>query len=117
MHRKMLFILLKQYKMNELKQEASTSETNCWWRYNRLPFSVIADEVVDDANKEQLSLYLQFVDSSGVHEMFADLVDVERNTGAVFADAILQRLAVWELPLSCLRGQSYDGSSNMSARN
>ena len=77
-------------------------------------FSIIADEVVDVANKEQLSLCLRFVDSSGVHEMFADFVEVERITGAVLADAILQRLAAWGLPLSCLRGQCYDGSSNMS---
>ena len=76
-------------------------------------FSIIADEVVDVANKEQLSLCSQFVDSSGVHEMFADFVEVERITGAVLADAILQRLAAWGLPLSCLR-ECYDGSSNMS---
>ena len=61
-------------------------------------FSVIADEVVDVANKEQLSLCLRFVDSSGVHEMFADLGEVEQITGAVLADAILQHLAVWGLP-------------------
>ena len=46
--------------------------------------------------------------------MFTDFVEVERITGAVLADAILQRLAAWGLPLSCISGQCYDGSSNMS---
>ena len=100
--------------MNELKQQTSTSETNCDESKTGYLFSIIADEVVEVANKEQLSLCLQFVNSSGVHEILADFVEVERITGAGLADAILQRLAAWGLPLSCLCGQCYDDSSNMS---
>ena len=77
-------------------------------------FSVIADEVVDVANKEQLSICLQFADGTGVHELFADLVEVEHITGADLADTIIQKLAAWGLEISCLRGQCYDGSSNMA---
>ena len=73
--------------------------------------SIIADEVVDVANKEQLLICLQFADGTGVHELFADFVEVvQRITGAVLADTILQKLAAWRLEISCLRGQCYDGS-------
>ena len=76
-------------------------------------FSVIADQVVDVANKKQLSICLWFADGTGVRELFADFVEVECITGAVLADTILQKLAAWRLEISCLCGQCYDGSSNM----
>ena len=69
---------------------------------------------MDVTNKEQLSICLRFADGTGVHELFADFVEVERITGAVLADTILQKLAAWGLEISCLRGQCYDGSSNMA---
>ena len=47
-------------------------------------------------------------------KFFADFAEVERITGSTLADTILQRLADWGLPVSGLRGQCYDGSSNMS---
>ena len=68
---------------------------------------------MDFANKEQLSICLRFADGTGVHELFADFVEVECITGAVLTDTILQKLAAWGLEFSCLRGQCYDGSSNM----
>ena len=46
--------------------------------------------------------------------MFVDFSEVQRITGANLANTITQRLADWALPLSGLRGQCYDGSSNMS---
>ena len=63
------------------------------------------------SNKEQLSICLCYVDVDGVHEVFADFAEVQRITGANLANTITQRLADWELPLSGLRGQRYDGSS------
>ena len=77
-------------------------------------YSVIADEVCDISNKEQLSLCIRYVHDSAVKEVFLDFVQVERITGKVLADTILHNLAAWGLPLSHLRGQCYDGSSNMS---
>ena len=67
------------------------------------------------SNKEQFSICLRYVDVDGVHEVFADFAEVRRITGAAnLANTITQRLADWGLPLSGLRGQCYDGSSNMS---
>jgi len=77
-------------------------------------FSVITDEVADIANKEQISICLCYVFGNHVKEVFADFVPVERITGEVLADAIVGRLTTWGLSLADLRGQCYDGSSNMS---
>ena len=44
-------------------------------------YSVIADEVTDAANKEEVSLTLRFVVDGVVKEMFVDFVEVERITG------------------------------------
>ena len=49
-------------------------------------YSVIADEVTDVANKEQLSLCLRYVHNEHVKEVFIDFVEVERITGQVLAD-------------------------------
>ena len=67
-------------------------------------YSIIADEVCDVSNKEQLSLCLRYVQASSVKDRFLDLVQVERITGRVLASAILQCLRTWGLPLCNLRG-------------
>lgn len=77
-------------------------------------FSVIADEVADIANKEEISICLHHVFDNRVKEVFTDFVLDERITGEVLADAIIGHLTTWGLSLADLRGQCYDGSSNMS---
>ena len=77
-------------------------------------YSVIADEVTDVANKEQLSISLRYVINSGVKEVFVDFMEVERITGEVLAGAIVQSLTTWGLSLSDMWGQCYDGSANMA---
>ena len=69
---------------------------------------MIADKVTDITNKEELSLSLRFVLDGVVKEMFVDFVEVERITGKVLARTILQWLSTH------IRGQCYDGASNMS---
>ena len=56
-------------------------------------YSVIADKVTDTANKEELSISLRFVLDGTVKEVFVDFVEVERITGQVLAQAILQWLS------------------------
>ena len=77
-------------------------------------YSVIADEVTDTANKEELSLSLRFVLNVQVRQVFVDFVEVERITGPVLAQAILQWLSTHGLSPADIRGQCYDGASNMS---
>lgn len=77
-------------------------------------YSIIADEVCDVSNKEQLSLCVRYVQASSVKERFLDFVEVERITGRELASAILYCLRTWGLQLCYLRGQCYDGASNMA---
>ena len=74
-------------------------------------YSIIADEVSDISNKEQ---FFRYVCDGSIKEVFADFVEVERITGVKIAEAILASLAAWDLPLQNLRGQCYDGASNMA---
>ena len=77
-------------------------------------YYVIADEVVDIYNMEQLPVCLRYVFDNRIKDVFADFIPVERITGKVIADAaIICRLKAWDLSLADLKGQCYDGSSNM----
>ena len=79
-------------------------------------FLILADEVTDCSNQEQLSLAIRFVDSEGsIREEFMDFVSVDRITGEVLSSAILARLQSWDIPITNCRGQGYDGASNMSS--
>lgn len=77
-------------------------------------YSVIADEVTDAANKEELSLVLRYLTEDGIKEVFADFIEVERITGNILGKAILQWLCSHGLPIANMCGQCYDGASNMS---
>ena len=77
-------------------------------------YSIIADEVTDIANREQLSLVLRYVINGKVKEVFTDFLELERITGEALADAILKTLETWGLPVANMRGQCYDGGSNMA---
>ena len=77
-------------------------------------YSVIADEVTDTANKEELSLSLRFVLDGTVKKVFVGFVEVERITGQVLPQTIFQWLSTHGLSPTDIRGQCYDGASNMS---
>ena len=77
-------------------------------------YSIIAEEVTDSANKEELSLVIRYVHDCKVKEVFVDFLEVERITGKVLGDAILKWLKAYDIPTANMRGQCYDGTSNMS---
>ena len=60
-----------------------------------------------------MSLSFRYVLDGSVKEVFADFVDLETITGKNIAGAIIQLLDKWDIPLQHLRGQCYDGASNM----
>ena len=80
-------------------------------------YTVVADEVTDCSNTEQLSMVLRYVDpeTSLIRE---DLVDFpECNTGIIgrcLADKITSCLQSYGLDLMKLRGQAYDGAGNVA---
>ena len=79
-------------------------------------YSILADEVTDVANKEQLSLVVHFVDIDGtIHNEFLGFLSLERITGEAIASAILNILPKWNLNIKNCRGQGYDWASSMSS--
>ena len=80
-------------------------------------FTVIADEVTDVSNKEQLSLVLRYVDPDTlfIREDLVGFSECDTGiTGRQLSDKIIASLEAYGLDLSNLRGQSYDGAGNMA---
>ena len=79
-------------------------------------FTILADEVTDCSNLEQLSIVIRFVDSDkNIREDFLGFITVERITGESLATALLSWLESRNIDISYCRGQGYDGASNMSS--
>ncbi|XP_047978826.1 zinc finger MYM-type protein 1-like [Salvia hispanica] len=78
-------------------------------------FAILADESSDVSQKEQLALCLRYVDkkSGRVVERFIGLMHVADTTALSLRSAILALLAEHSLSPSKIRGQGYDGASNM----
>ena len=79
-------------------------------------FSILADETTDVSQTEQLSLSVRFIKDTKVHEEFLCFVSVSSTTGKDSASTILIQLSQLGLNLEHMRGQGYDGASNMSRK-
>ena len=77
-------------------------------------YSIIADEVTDVANHEELSLVIRYIHNEEIREDFVDFIEVERITGRVLGEAIVSWLQGHGISVADMRGQCYDGASNMS---
>ncbi|XP_015159887.1 zinc finger MYM-type protein 1-like [Solanum tuberosum] len=81
---------------------------------NRDYFGILVDESKDISHKEQMALVLRFVNKNGeVVERFIDLVHVSDTSACSLKKAIYSLLSVHSLSPSKIRGQGYDGASNM----
>ena len=79
-------------------------------------YSIMADEVTTH-NSEVLSLCIRFVDSSNeIREEFLTFSKVQRITGESLATEIQQILQSKGLDMAMIRGQGYDGASNMASK-
>ncbi|CAD6337319.1 unnamed protein product [Miscanthus lutarioriparius] len=77
-------------------------------------FSVLIDESRDVSIKEQMAVILRFVNDEGkVVERFLGLQHVESCTSIALKDSLVSMLSSHNLSISMLRGQGYDGASNM----
>ncbi|XP_074580574.1 uncharacterized protein LOC141836984 [Curcuma longa] len=77
-------------------------------------FSIIVDETCDVAKREQMALVLRFVDGDGVlQERFFDVIHVKNTKAMTLKDELCSVLRNHSLDIKNLRGQGYDGSSNM----
>ncbi|XP_065637320.1 uncharacterized protein LOC136070800 [Quercus suber] len=77
-------------------------------------FSILVDESRDISVKEQMALVLRYVNKEGIIiERFLGIVHVASTTALSLKHAIEGLLCEHNLSLSNLRGQGYDGASNM----
>ncbi|XP_066392160.1 uncharacterized protein [Miscanthus floridulus] len=80
-------------------------------------FSVLIDESRDVSIKEQMAVILRFVNDKGqVVERFLGLQHVQSCTSIALKEALVDMLSSHNLSISMLRGQGYDGASNMRGK-
>lgn len=86
---------------------------------NQAPFfGFMADEATDSATMEQMALCLRYFDSDSkdVEENFIGFAQCESTSGESLSEAFLTQLRNSGVNLEKLRGQGYDGASNMSGK-
>ncbi|GJU49428.1 zinc finger MYM-type protein 1-like protein [Tanacetum coccineum] len=77
-------------------------------------FSLLVDESSDVSKKEQMALVLRYVDRLGiVKERFAGVVHVDDTSSKTLKASIDTLFSQHKLSLKQVRGQGYDGASNM----
>ncbi|KAL7111560.1 hypothetical protein ACP275_05G096600 [Erythranthe tilingii] len=77
-------------------------------------FCILVDEARDESKKEQMALVLRFVDKMGIlQERFFDVVSVKNTTLLTLKNELLAIFSFHTLNVENLRGQGYDGASNM----
>ncbi|KAI3765119.1 hypothetical protein L2E82_15145 [Cichorium intybus] len=77
-------------------------------------FCLLVDEARDESNKEQMSIVLRFINKEGfIMERFFGLVHVSDTTSQTLKNGIYTVLAHNNLDFKSIRGQGYDGASNM----
>ena len=82
-------------------------------------YSLLADEATDVSNKEQLDVCVRFVDQSTlkIEERFMAFSECDTGvTGEAIADRLLSKLDAWQLPVSHMIGQTYDGAGAMAGK-
>ena len=77
-------------------------------------FSILVDECRDESKKEQMAVVLRFANIEGViREHFLDLVHVRDTSALTLNTTIIAILVDNGLNVQDIRGQGYDGASNM----
>ncbi|KAL0556550.1 hypothetical protein IC582_005064 [Cucumis melo] len=76
-------------------------------------FSILIDESKDISSKEQMSIVLRYVDKGCVIKRFVGIVHVTDTSSLSLKEAIDGFFSIHGLSMTSLRGQGYDGASNM----
>ena len=80
-------------------------------------YSIICDECTDSSNREQLSLSVRYVADMRVQESFLGFIELDSGvTGEAIAAVIEAALVECHLDPTHIRGQAFDGASNMSGQ-
>ena len=86
--------------------------------HSSLWYTLIADEVTDCSNKEQLCIVIRYVDpgTATIREDLITFLECDSGiTGKALADKMLGFIRNHLDPLK-MHGQAYDGASNMSGK-
>jgi hypothetical protein len=77
-------------------------------------FAILVDETCDVAKREQMAVVFRFVDKDGIlQERFFDLIHVTSTKAATLKEVLSSLLSNNAFDVQNLRGQGYDGASNM----
>ncbi|KAK4579715.1 hypothetical protein RGQ29_029394 [Quercus rubra] len=77
-------------------------------------FCILVDEARDESKREQMAIILRFVDKEGfIKEHFFHVVHVRDTTVLTLKNEICAVLSRYNLHIENIRGQGYDGASNM----
>ena len=101
---------------------ASQVKSDIVERCNKAEYwSFVADEASDNSCKEQISVNVRFVEknndgSHSVKEEFLGFVRAHSTTGKALAETFMETFKSLGLDITKLRGQGYDGASNMSGK-
>ncbi|XP_022851684.1 zinc finger MYM-type protein 1-like [Olea europaea var. sylvestris] len=80
-------------------------------------FSILVDESCDVSMKEQMSIILRYVDNSRhANERLIGIEHITSTTALSLKAAIDKVFSRYNLSISRLRGQGYDGASNMQGK-
>ena len=77
-------------------------------------FGLLVDESADVSHKEQMGVVFRFVDKRGaIKERFIGVVHVKETSSLALKSAIDDLFARYGMSIKKVRGQGYDGASNM----
>ncbi|KAL6575834.1 hypothetical protein OROHE_000815 [Orobanche hederae] len=77
----------------------------------------VIDESGDCSGKEQMAVVVRYVNCAGfVMERFLGIIHVKETSANSLKEALQNLLGLHRLSLSSIRGQGYDGASNMRGR-
>ncbi|CAN1841425.1 Zinc finger MYM-type protein 1 [Linum perenne] len=80
-------------------------------------FAILVDEARDESGREQMAIILRYVNSNGIlTERFFTIKCVADTSAATLKQVISDALSEYNLQVEKLRGQGYDGASNMSGQ-
>ncbi|XP_040367790.1 zinc finger MYM-type protein 1-like isoform X1 [Rosa chinensis] len=103
---KQLLNILGNKVRNKIREEVGDSK-----------YCILVDEAVDISSKEQMAIILRFVDCQGIiRERFFKIVSVPNTTSQTLKDEISKVLTMYNLQVRNMRGQGYDGASNMRVK-
>lgn len=77
-------------------------------------FCILVDEARDQSKREQMAIVIRFVDKDGfIRERFFGLIHASDVKALTLKNGIFSTLSRYDLDFHNIRGQGYDGASNM----